>query len=659
MKQFVNVALQQLSKLMNRQHFGSGRTKENGLLVLLLLIAAVIRFVAAYTLSLSNDELSALTRTRFASFSEMIQDGVYIDFHPAGVQTFLFYWVRIFGDNDFVFRLPFVLIGIGSLFLMFIIAKKWLGGFAAWFTLIVFSVFQYSILYSIYARPYVPGLFFGLLACYSWSQILFEKGFSYRRGWWILFILSMSACLHIHYFSIVFAAGLGIAGLFFIRERKLWIRYLISGLIILITFIPEWNIFLVQFGQGDIGGWLGAPSKTWLFDFLSYTLNDIQYLIFAVLSFALAGLFIVIAQRSWIRWHTLTIYLFLFSFLIAFLYSIFRHPVIQYSTLFFAFPFLLMILGAAVAGVLKNIRTKTLFLFAIMVTGTIHTVFVKQVFSKAPFGVFENISEDIALWNNKAGNNNLSGVVNVINPEYMKYYFRKVNYSSLDDIYKVETAEACSELIQKLDTLQTEYFYYAWTNSIHPPAILAIIRDYYPVMEEKKVYFNSAAYLFSKSGENSGPTTLWRQYCDYDKHCWNEAVELKEKENAGNNYKMVSAEQEYASGLEYKVEQLPITDYAVLHAKIRFRCESPNPDVLLVLSIERDTKVYEYKAASFAAYKLPGREWSYAYVSAIVPGDYAPGDLLKLYCWNRGRVSFSIDDWEIRLDKADDPYKYR
>ncbi|MFM7902465.1 MAG: hypothetical protein ACKPAD_10825, partial [Bacteroidota bacterium] len=51
---------------------------------LILLLALALRVYGLTAFSLSNDELSALTRLQFNSFTQLIQDGVYPDFHPAG-----------------------------------------------------------------------------------------------------------------------------------------------------------------------------------------------------------------------------------------------------------------------------------------------------------------------------------------------------------------------------------------------------------------------------------------------------------------------------------------------------------------------------------------------------------------------------------------------
>ena len=59
-------------------------------LLIILIIGGILRFYNYSDWSLSNDELSAITRLNFSSFHEMIEKGVRVDYHPAGVEVFMF-----------------------------------------------------------------------------------------------------------------------------------------------------------------------------------------------------------------------------------------------------------------------------------------------------------------------------------------------------------------------------------------------------------------------------------------------------------------------------------------------------------------------------------------------------------------------------------------
>ena len=101
-----------------------GISSEDILFVVVLIVGCILRFYNYANWSLSNDELSALARLHYSSFSEMINLGVKEnDMHPAGVQTFLWTLTHLFGNSVAVVRLPFVILGCLSIPLVFIKTK--------------------------------------------------------------------------------------------------------------------------------------------------------------------------------------------------------------------------------------------------------------------------------------------------------------------------------------------------------------------------------------------------------------------------------------------------------------------------------------------------------------------------------------------------------
>jgi len=95
------------------------------ILILIIIVACVLRFYNLFEIPYTHDEFSALFRTRFDTFSELIEKGVIVDTLPAGVQVFLYYWIKIFGEAEWIVKLPFILCGVFSVYLIYIIARKW------------------------------------------------------------------------------------------------------------------------------------------------------------------------------------------------------------------------------------------------------------------------------------------------------------------------------------------------------------------------------------------------------------------------------------------------------------------------------------------------------------------------------------------------------
>ncbi len=75
--------------LTKKNDFYQKLLSEQTALLLILIVAAALRFWDLWELPFMHDEFSALFRTQYDSFSDLIRLGVVQnDSHPAGVQVF-------------------------------------------------------------------------------------------------------------------------------------------------------------------------------------------------------------------------------------------------------------------------------------------------------------------------------------------------------------------------------------------------------------------------------------------------------------------------------------------------------------------------------------------------------------------------------------------
>lgn len=311
------------------------------LIGIIILVASLLRLWKLGQVPFMHDEFSALLRTRFDSFHDFIQWGVMPDSHPIGVQLFLWGWVKLFGWSAFWVKLPFVLMGIGSVYLIYLIGQQWFNRKVGLFSAAFFAVSQFTVFYSQLARPYSAGLFFVLLMAYYWHKIVFEEE-KPKLGVYIGFALSAWACSMIQYFSIAQAGLIFLTGLFFLlKERRK--AYWISGIVAVVLFAPTLPVFWQQlFVSGSIGGWLTAPKASFLTDFLQYTMNYSMLFMFAVGIIVLLPLLLGnrSKQSNPLRWVGIVWFVIIFA--IAFIYSLKREPIIQHSTLIFSYPFVII-----------------------------------------------------------------------------------------------------------------------------------------------------------------------------------------------------------------------------------------------------------------------------------------------------------------------------
>jgi len=313
---------------------------EDRLAILVILLGSVFRLFDFTSWSLTNDELSAMTRLDFSGFMEMIAKGVRDnDMHPPGVQSFLWFWTHVFGTDEFWFRLPFALMGCASLVFLYLAGSIVFDKPSALLATTWLAFLHFPVLYSQLARPYSPGLLFSLITFYGMARIVWrDSDWNRTSAFW--FVLGGVGCMYSHYFSFLFAGLVGIAGLIYLRGPKL-LKYLGCGLLMFICFLPAMPVFLAQVAIGGLGGpegWLGKPDSDALFNYLKYGFNDQLVLLILMLVFVVALVFVSRKKIWFSSRQLLVICLFITPPLIAYFYSVWVNPVFQYSVLLFNFP---------------------------------------------------------------------------------------------------------------------------------------------------------------------------------------------------------------------------------------------------------------------------------------------------------------------------------
>ncbi|HRH67409.1 MAG TPA: glycosyltransferase family 39 protein [Bacteroidia bacterium] len=631
------------------------------ILWLILATAAAIRLYAGYHLSLSNDELSALTRAKAGSLHELILTGVYSDYHPAGVEVFIYFWLKIFGEDSFIFRLPFIATGIGSVYLIYLLGKKWFSSFTGLLAASIFAVMKFTILYSMFARLYSPGLFFSLLTVLVWTGIIFPpegrgaEKVGIRK--WVWLVLTMSACTYIHYFSFVFVAGVGLSGLFFLRRNN-FVQYLVSGGIVLALFIPGLPVFLEQMKTGDIGGWLAPPKNTFFLEFIfqlfnrSFVLNAIQIIL------SVSGLLVLLRHKSWNKFHSLSAVWVLFSFLVAFGYSVLRAPVLQYSTLFFCMPFLLFLLSSCVERIIP-VRFSFSFIVLVLLGGTWNTISEGKLFSKSPFGLFKDPVMALNEWIVKYGPEQVPCVVNAINPEYMQYYFRELKLEPQVIAYRANTPVKFAALSGQLDTTTSPYMAFIWSNCENIYEVNKLILEKYPVLIEKRIFFNSAAYLYGKTGAGLPSPEIYKSCCDFDSLVWDEARSTITDQFAFNSNFAAKIDSSLEFSLHFQQEGKNVPGSGYRWISCRFSCFSEHPglNALLVMQIDRELKTLYYYTRRLDEFTVRKEHWNSVVMSCPLPDDFKPEDVVKVYLWNKEKEAFFVDNYCVSFDQGDDPYQ--
>ena len=462
------------------------------LLAVIIVVAAILRLWKLGQVPFMHDEFSALLRTRFSNFHDFIQQGVMPDSHPIGVQLFLWGWVKIFGWSEFWVKLPFVLMGIGSIYLIYIIGRQWFNRKTGLFSAAFFAVSQFTVFYSQLARPYSAGLFFVLMMAYFWYKVVFETETTTRD--YIGFALSAWACSLIQYFSIAQAGLIFLTGLFFLpKERRK--AYWLSGIAAVVLFAPTLPIFYQQlFVSGSIGGWLSAPKSTFLSDFLQYTMNYSQLFMFAVGIIILLPLIIGkrTKQNQPLRWAGLAWFVIIFA--IAFIYSLKREPIIQHSTLIFSYPFVIIVAFSMFGTRTLSPWQTALVVATILFVGITSLIMERRHYDLMYHQGFDQIAVEMQDDKEQFGDKIHFATRTEIG-EATEFYQSQTNIENRVVFNRYSTLNDFHQWLN--ENKSTSILGFGWTDYISPIWEVTAVGNY-PYLIEKKDWFTSRYLTLSK-----------------------------------------------------------------------------------------------------------------------------------------------------------------
>ena len=158
------------------------------------------------------------------------------DFHPPLYHLLMWGWAHLFGNGELVMRLPSVLFGTATIFIVYLIAKKLFAAKSKWplIAALFLATAPFHVYYSQEARPYALVTFLTALSMYFFLK---EK--------WLGYIVSSVLALYSSYFVlfIILAQGLVIL----IRKKYSKFLYLLISLLLFLPWLP---MFLTQIEVG-------------------------------------------------------------------------------------------------------------------------------------------------------------------------------------------------------------------------------------------------------------------------------------------------------------------------------------------------------------------------------------------------------------------------
>ncbi len=613
------------------------------LLAIIVLVGAVLRFWDFQNIPFMHDEFSALGRLRFDSFSDLINKGVLPDGHPAGVQVFLYYWTALVGTSEPMVKLPFIVFGILSIWVSYLIGRLWFDGTTGLLTATYISSLQFFVMYSQIARPYISGLFITLMMVYAWSLFFFKKR---KIIYLILYVLFSAMAAYNHHFSLLFAAIVGLSGLFFVKKKDI-LMYSLAGVVIFILYIPHLNIFFSQLGYGGLGGmggWLAKPKPIFIFQFLNWIfhLSTLTWgaLVGTILFIILEnGNFVLIDSAKRKRWLLLA--WFLLPIIIGYAYSVLRSPVIQYSMLIFSTPYLFILLFSYHKNI--SFKQKILLVVVLLLVNTSTLVFNRQyykVFYSQPYeealrtALVDNNAEDVFL---------IDGCI----PYYDEYYFTKYgkrvpnlpNVDGKTDLTKFE--EVVSNI--KENKVVTEGL---------TGEQVQIVQSYFPYQIGYKNGFTYEVYTFSRKKPSNkiiinrdevAQTNFKTSFGN-----WKHTKDMTEYDSTAKiNYCIVKPSTEWGPSVSFELSDIAPKGLGVIDVEMEIMMPDTVTKYLIASTITKDKELISWMAIDIKLYKLQKGKWRKVFFTvdiqnAIKSRRSVDGMNLKINIWNTNKNKLLI-----------------
>ncbi len=632
---------------------------DNLILGFILVVAFILRAYKLPEIPFMNDEFSAIFRTNYNSFSELIEKGIKVDGHPPLIQVLLFYWVKIVGTSEVWLKLPFILSGVVSVLFAYKIAKDWFGTSSAFVIAVLIACLQYPIMYSQIIRPYGSGLMLILIFTYFWNKIVFHSDrnkFFNLIGFAVVGALSASD----HHFALLQVAIIGISGLFIVKRKEL-LKYVLANIAIVILYLPNLSIFFAQLELKGIEGWLGKPENDFILNYLGYIMQFSWFVGISMAVVLFLGIYLkpfIITKRK--LFIVLSLIWFVVPFLIGFFYSKYISAVLQYSVLIFAFPFLLF----AVFGWIRNnsLKFRIIVGFILGVICVCSLVYERkhyQIFYNSPY---EQIVKKAKESSDSLGSNNCITVLSfslndsISTPaRAFKYYANKYQYNTP---YIIADSPLDYKNLQiSLENFKGNYIYYGYLSSANPE-VYPIIKQYFPYIKKVMNYAGGNGVILSRTSteyknenilltENSfeGKVVNWSDY--------NTALLIDSVASKGKN--------------SYRFDS--ISEWGPVFTDTLFKIATKNDyvdisvDVMpfgkfttaqLISSIDADTVNIDWRGSQFSNYNLQPNKWTTVSLSIKLPdlkSNYL-NPLLKVYIWNSEKQNFLIDNFKIRVRKG-------
>jgi hypothetical protein len=474
-----------------------GETWARILFIILFILAAVLRFWDLPNIPYTHDEISALVRLYPTLYDTMkLGAQVHVDAHPQGVQVFEWFWTRFFGMSEGAVKLPFILMGLAAIFLLYRTAILWTSAQTAVMVTALMATLQYTVMYSQIARPYAAGLFTTALLADQLTRYLAFGGRTYLRG----MLLGVFLSAYVHHFALLLTGLMMATAMILVRPEQRKGFWFISGLAALL-YLPNIPLLLRQLSLGGLTGWLQPPDRFWPGDYMMYISH--WSLPFAIL----LGGTVIVSLVLWVKRGSLkgpavpVLALWgLLPLLVGYAYSVFRAPVLQYSVVLFSFPFLLMLVFIGLKHVPRHAAIAMVILVA--ATSVITLITTRGHYSIFYASKYEEMIRTGVRELEEHGQEKVEVLIDAPD-EVIRFYLERWSIPTHRFPYvQLRNTMSAGHLDQRLRSLAGRRIVYGQTSGAVPEN-LARIQMHFPHLLSRTDLADGEIYVFSDREEDA------------------------------------------------------------------------------------------------------------------------------------------------------------
>jgi uncharacterized membrane protein len=239
-------------------------------LAAVVLLALALRLYGLDSQSLWLNELDSWWVSQHDDVRVVLQRLAIEDLHPPGYQLLLYSTIHLFGDSEFLLRLPSVITGVLAVGMLGVLGRRLYDPFTGLVAAGLLAVFWAPLYYAQEARSYGSLMFAAIVSVYLALRLCerTEQAKPVSFGLRAALVLSLAITCYLHYFGLLLA---GYVMLLLVYRLGLTRQVLAIGVATALLFVP-WLPSMWQDLQVD-DHWITTPGLAAIGSYLKFAFN--------------------------------------------------------------------------------------------------------------------------------------------------------------------------------------------------------------------------------------------------------------------------------------------------------------------------------------------------------------------------------------------------